>query len=67
MPGLSAMFKIGAGSSNGSSAGAGSIYGNLVGSNAPPHVITGELWFLLLAELVLLGAVRFTFTHHLGG
>lgn len=66
MPGIGASLKFGAGSRGGP--GGNSMYpGWSSGSSAPAHIITGELWFLLFAELVMLGVIRFTFLHHLGG
>lgn len=63
MPGFSATVKAALGNRGG--AGGNTMYGST--SAAPPHVITGELWVLLLFELLALGVIRFTFLHHLGG
>ena len=63
MASVSAQLKAALGDRGG--AGAGSMYAGA--GQAPAHVITGELWLLLFAELVMLGVIRFTFVHHLGG
>lgn len=71
MPRLGANFGIGINGANqpGPGTGAGLPWETMYTGRgqAPHHVVTGELFALLILELVFLGWIRLSFAHNFGG